>query len=160
MLKVSIQSIAALAFWSCSTCYAALNPQIGQWESTSEIPAEQKAMFQNMPPEALQQMQKSGMKVDPKAGTMTSTFCIKEEQLADWHQMGQKPQQNCEKPQISDSGNVVKMNMVCKKPHASKMQSIITFNSARDAYQFEHHIQSENHAMTMRGRAKRIGNCK
>ncbi len=54
MLKVSIQPIFALAFCSCSSCYAALNPQIGLWESTSEIPAEQKAMFQNMPPEALQ----------------------------------------------------------------------------------------------------------
>ncbi|MGL4996753.1 MAG: DUF3617 domain-containing protein, partial [Deefgea sp.] len=91
---------------------------------------------------------------------MTSTFCIKKEQLADWHQMGQKPPQHCDKPQISDSGNVVKMNMVCKKPHASKMQSVITFNAARDAYQFEHLIHSDNQATTMRGSAKRIGDCK
>ena len=91
---------------------------------------------------------------------MRNTFCISKAHIADWHQMGQKPQQNCEKQQISDSGNVVKLNMVCRKPHASKMQSVITFNAARDAYQFEHLIQSEQHAMTLRGTAKRIGNCK
>ena len=160
MLKNERFSMAIIGFFSWSTSFAALSPQLGLWESTSEIPAEQKAMFQKMPPEALKQMQQSGMKVNLSAGTMSNTFCISKEHIADWHQMGQQPQQNCEKQQISDSGNVVKLNMVCRKPHASKMQSVITFNAARDAYQFEHLIQSEQHAMTLRGTAKRIGNCK
>ncbi len=160
MFKTAIPSLVLVGLLSWNNCFAAINPQAGLWESSSEIPAAQKATYQQLPPEALQQMQKSGMKINLKAGTMTTTFCINKEQLSDWHQMGQKPQQHCEKPQISDSGNVVKMNMVCHKPHASKMQSTITFNSTRDAYQFEHLITTDQHAMTMRGSAKRLGDCK
>ncbi|MBM9888480.1 MULTISPECIES: DUF3617 domain-containing protein [Deefgea] len=160
MLKTYLSLLAIIGSLSWNTSYAALTPQLGLWESTSEIPAEQKAMFQKMPPEAFKQMQQSGMKVNLSAGTISNTFCINQEQLSNWHQMGQKSAQQCDKPQISDSGNVVKMNMVCHQPHPSKMQSIITFNAARDAYQFEHLIQSEQHSMTLRGRAKRLGDCK
>lgn len=142
-----------------SACYAALNPQLGLWESTSAIPAEQKAMFQQMKPEALQSMQKSGIKIDPKAGTMSMTFCLDKEKLGQWHQIGQKPQTHCDKPQISDNGNVVTMDMVCGQPHPSKMHSVIQFNAARDAYQYQHVIETEKHSMTLSGNAKRIGDC-
>ncbi|WP_027467787.1 DUF3617 domain-containing protein [Deefgea rivuli] len=160
MFRLALQSSIVACIFSSAYCNAALNPQLGLWESTSEIPAEQKAMFQQMKPEALQQMQKSGMKIDPKAGTMSMTFCINKEQLNQWHQMGQKPQQHCDKPQISDNGNIVTMDMVCSKPHPSKMHSTIQFNDARDAYQYQHLIKTENHSMTLRGSAKRIGDCK
>lgn len=160
MFKHSLATLSLTSFL-CSTAYAApQSPQPGLWETTSQIPSEQKAMFQKMPPEALKQMQKSGLTINLKAGTMSNTFCIRPDRINDWQQQGQTSQQDCDKPQISDSGNIVRMNMVCKKPQPSKMQSVITFNAARDAYQFEHNIQSEQHSMTVRGNAKRIGDCK
>lgn len=160
MFHFLLRTTLTIGLVSSSYCHAALNPQLGLWESTSEIPADQKAMFQHMNPEALKQMQQSGMKIDPKAGTMSMTFCLDKEKLGQWHQMGQKSQQHCDKPQISDKGNTVTMDMLCSQPHPSKMHSVIEFNSARDAYQYQHLIESEKHSMTLRGSAKRIGDCK
>ena len=157
-MKYALLTMASIALMN--SCFAEITPTEGLWESTGEIPAEQKDMFQKMPPEAMKQMQKNGMRIDPQAGTMTVSYCLNKDKISQWHQMGQKPQQNCDKPQISNNGNTVTMDITCHKPHASKMHSVIQFNAAHDQYQYTHLIESDQHSMTMRGHAKRIGDCK
>ena len=157
-MKIGLYLFAGLGL--IPACWAEIAPVEGLWESTGEIPLEQKNMYQQMPPEALKQMQKSGMKIDPQAGTMTMSYCLNKEKLSQWHQMGKNSQQKCDKPQISNSGNTVTMDMVCHPPQAGKMHSVIQFNAARDQYQYTHTITSAQGVMTMRGHAKRLGHCK
>ncbi len=149
-----------LSLLSSISIAAEIMPQVGQWEIISEMPPEQKAMMSKMKPDMLKQMQQPNMRFDTKTGTMTMSTCLSKEQLGKWHQMGQKPQQNCDAPKISNTGNTVTMDMQCHKPRASTLHSVIQFSPARDSYQYEHTIQAESKTMLLKGNARRIGDCK
>ncbi|MCX7206557.1 MAG: DUF3617 family protein [Proteobacteria bacterium] len=155
-----MRAFYALALLSSISAAAELMPQLGQWEIISAMPPEQKAMMNKMKPDMLKQMQQPNMRFDTKAGTMIMSTCLSKEQLGKWQHMGQKAQQNCDAPKISNSGNTVTMDMQCYKPQASTMHSVIQFSSARDSYQYEHKIQAEGKTMLLKGNARRTGDCK
>jgi Protein of unknown function (DUF3617) len=150
----------ALFFFSTASMAAELMPQIGQWEITSDMLAEQKAMMSQMKPEMLKKMQQPNMRFDPKAGTITMSICLSKDKLSKWQEMGHKPQQNCDSPKVSNNGNTVIMDMQCRQPHASTMHSVIQFSPARDSYQYEHQIMAQGKTMIIKGSAKRLGDCK
>jgi hypothetical protein len=155
-----MRAFYAFALFSSISIAAEIMPQVGQWEIISEMPPEQKAMMSKMKPDMLKQMQQPNMHFDIKAGKMTISSCLSKEQLGKWQQMGQKPQQHCDTPKISNSGNTVTMDMQCHKPQASTLHSVIQFSPTRDSYQYEHTIQAEGKTMLLKGNARRIGDCK
>ncbi|STR44684.1 uncharacterized protein DUF3617 [Iodobacter fluviatilis] len=150
----------ALLFINSATFAAGPVPQLGQWEITSEMLPEQKAMMSQMKPEMLKQMQQPNMRFDPKAGNIIMSSCLSKDKEASWQLMVHKQQKNCDMPKISNSGNTVIMDMQCHQPQPSAMHSVIQFSPARDSYQFEHQIKAQDKTMTVKGSARRLGDCK
>ncbi|MBE9608731.1 DUF3617 domain-containing protein [Chitinilyticum piscinae] len=136
-------------------------PALGQWQVTTDMPPDQKAAMQQMDEQARKAMQQRGMSIDPKAGTMTMTLCLNQQTIHDWNRMGKEhaAQTRCDPPAYSTSGNTLTMDMRCSKPRAMSMHAVYQFSPARDAYTFEQQMQSEGRSMTMKGKARRSGDC-
>ncbi|TJZ65002.1 DUF3617 domain-containing protein [Chitiniphilus eburneus] len=137
-----------------------LIPTLGKWEITTELSPEQRAAFKDMSPEVLARIKKNGANIDPKAGTLSASFCLNQATLNAWQEgQGLDKQAKCDAPRYSVSGNTLTTDIRCAEPEPSTVHSVINFNAARDAYTFENQITSASVKNAVRGKARRLGEC-
>lgn len=138
-----------------------ITPQLGAWDFTSRLSAEQLALLQGLDSVTLKALEQHDISYDLKAGTMTVKACLNKQNLAGWSS-GDKllaRDAECDPPSYAAQGDTMTVDYQCRLPSPSHLHSVFKFSPKRDSYTFEHQLQSEDQNSKTSGQARRTGDC-
>lgn len=179
---IFLLSTSSLVFAESGT---PIQPQLGKWSMTTKMPGRMPSgMTASM---AARMKQLHGVEMDPKAGTMTRTYCLNKANLDRWQEFGWPrhrgfgrgygamvgPQpgmgasqgrianRSCGEPKYSSAGNALVVDRICSGPKTIAIHTVYTFSPQRDSYTFEQTVKMDGQELErhMTGSAKRVGGC-